>query len=259
MIASPMRFTTLAPDAVEKILPVMADPQVAAASGTVMPRRVRTLWERGRYVEYLFVFAFYKTTQDYYGQPFIASGCFAIYRSSVLFEVGGWATRTIAEDMDLTWSIYDRGYRVGFVPEAISYPIEPPDFNFMRRQLGRWNRGFVQNVLLHRRTILRQPFLRSIVAIALWDSVVASLAYLLLLPYLAITLSPWWLIGYVIDLPAMMVPILVPAARRSELRKALASIPGFFVLRWVNAIFILHAFWMELVMRRRLTVFEKGH
>ena len=43
--------TTLAPDAVEKLLAAMVDPRVAAACGFVLPRHVRTMWERGRYVE----------------------------------------------------------------------------------------------------------------------------------------------------------------------------------------------------------------
>jgi biofilm PGA synthesis N-glycosyltransferase PgaC len=251
--------TILAPDAVEKILVPMADPQVAAACGYVVPRYVRTIWERGRYIEYLFAFAFYKSTQEFYGQPFIASGCFALYRSRVLFEMNGWPTRTVAEDMDLTWAIYDRGERVRFVPDAISFPIEPRSLTFLRRQLRRWNHGFVQNVIVHRDTIMRQPFLRSAVAVALWDAAIASLAFLLLLPAMAITISPWWLLGYLIDLPPILVPVLMSAAARREVGLALRSIPGFLVMRWVNAISILRALFSELVVRRRLDVFEKGH
>jgi poly-beta-1,6-N-acetyl-D-glucosamine synthase len=251
--------TILAPDAVEKILVPMADPQVTAACGYVVPRYIRTIWERGRYIEYLFAFAFYKSTQEFYGQPFIASGCFAIYRSRVLFELNGWPTRTVAEDMDLTWAIYDRGERVRFVADAISFPIEPRNFTFLCRQLRRWNHGFVQNVIVHRDTIMRQPFLRSAVAVALWDAAIASLAFLLLLPAMAVTISPWWLLGYLIDLPPILVPVLISAAARREVGQALRSIPGFLVMRWVNAVSILRALFSELVVRRRLHVFEKGH
>jgi cellulose synthase/poly-beta-1,6-N-acetylglucosamine synthase-like glycosyltransferase len=66
--------TTLAPDALEKLLPALANPEVAAACGMVLPRLTRTLWERGRYVEYLFAFTFYKRVQDAYGAPLISSG-----------------------------------------------------------------------------------------------------------------------------------------------------------------------------------------
>ncbi len=251
--------TILAPDAVEKILPPMEDRTVAAACGYVVPRYVRTIWERGRYIEYLFAFAFYKSTQEFYGQPFIASGCFAIYRTSVLLEMNGWPTRTVAEDMDMTWALYDRGHGVRFVADAISFPIEPRNLGFLRRQLRRWNHGFVQNIIVHRETIMRQPFLRSAVTVALWDAAIASLAFLFLLPAMAIAISPWWLLGYLIDLPPILVPVLMSAAARGEIGLALRSIPGFLVMRWVNALSILRALFVELVARRRLHVFEKGH
>jgi hypothetical protein len=41
--------------------------------------------------------------------------------------------------------------------------------------------------------------------------------------------------------------------------EVLASVPAFFVLRTVNSVFILEALWSELVMRRPLLVYEKGH
>jgi hypothetical protein len=43
------------------------------------------------------------------------------------------------------------------------------------------------------------------------------------------------------------------------MRRALASLPAFFVLRTVNAVYFLKATWMELVMKRSFTTYEKGH
>ncbi|MBI2616029.1 MAG: glycosyltransferase [Gemmatimonadetes bacterium] len=252
--------TTLAPDAIERLLPAFQDPRVAAACGFVLPRRVRSVWERGRYIEYLFAFTFYKQVQDYYGKPLISSGCFSMYRTEALRQLGGWSNRTLAEDMDLTWSFYRDGLGVRFVPEAVSYPIEPHNFTFLSRQLRRWSHGFVQNVKLHWKDVLNVPFLRSSVAVAFWDALVASLVYLLLLPVLAVVLeAPWLLLGYVIDVPAVMVPVLAGAIPRRELARALGSLPAFFVLRTVNGAFFLRAAWAELLAGRPLRVYEKGH
>lgn len=252
--------TTLAPDAVEKLLLCMAEPSVAAACGFVIPRHVRTLWERGRYVEYLFAFTFYKQVQDFYDRPLIASGCFSMYRTDVLRGHGGWPRTTLAEDMDLTWRMHQAGQPVRFVPEAVSYPIEPADFHFMSKQLRRWSHGFVQNVRLHWRGLLRVPYLRSAVAVAAWDAIVASVVFLLLLPVLAVVLGqPLLLLAYFIDVPALLVPLLVGAIPRGEVRRALASLPAFFVLRTVNALFFVRAAFAEWVLRRPLLVYEKGH
>jgi poly-beta-1,6-N-acetyl-D-glucosamine synthase len=252
--------TTLAPDAIELLRGAFDDTNVAAACGFVLPRHVRTLWERGRYVEYLFAFSFYKQIQDFYGKPTISSGCFSMYRTGDLRSVGGWSNRTLAEDMDLTWSFHQLGRGVRFVPEAISYPIEPHNFGFMRSQLKRWSHGFVQNVRLHGRGVMRVPFLRFSVAAAVWDATIATAAYFVVLPLLTLLIGqPWPLLGYLIDVPAIVVPVIAGARKRGEVRKALASLPAFFVLRMVNALFFAEAFWSEVVRRRRLDVYEKGH
>jgi biofilm PGA synthesis N-glycosyltransferase PgaC len=251
--------TVLAADAVEKLLPALDDPEVAAACGFVTPRHVRSVWERGRYVEYLLAFGFFKRIQDHYGKPLISSGCFSVYRSAELRRAGGWSDRTMAEDMDLTWTLYARERGVRFVPEAVAYPIEPHDFGFLGKQLRRWSHGFVQNVKLHRGPILELGYLRSIVAVGFWDAVLASLAYLLVIPLLAVLATPLFLLAYLVDAPFVLVPVLWQAAERGEVRRALASFPSFFVLRIVNGVFMLRALWSELVLRRPLLVYEKGH
>jgi biofilm PGA synthesis N-glycosyltransferase PgaC len=252
--------TALAPDAVERMRAIFRDRNVSAACGFVLPRRVSTLWERGRYIEYLFAFTFYKQVQDYYKKPLICSGCFSMYRTDVLRQHGGWPSRTLAEDMDLTWTMHGANRTVRFVPEAVGYPLEPHNFEFIRRQLRRWSHGFVQNVGLHWRSLLDVPYLRSAVAVALWDAVIASTIFLFILPLLAVVLrNPWFLLGYVIDLPALLIPVLAGAIPRGESRRAVASLPAFFVLRTVNAFYFLEAVWSEWARGRRFNVYEKGH
>src|SRR5437870_3394718 len=252
--------TVLAADAIERLLPAFGQRGVAAACGFVLPQRVRSVWERGRYIEYLFAFTFYKQVQEYYGKPLISSGCFSMYRTAILRAQGGWSNRTLAEDMDLTWSLYQAGYEVRFVPKAVCYPIEPRTFRLMGTQLQRWSHGFVQNVRLHWRDLLAVPYLRSAVAVAFWDATVAAALYLIALPALALLLaSPWVLLGYVIDAPAVLVPVLAGAVPRREVGRALASVPAFFLLRTVNAVFFLRAVCAELLLGRPLRHYKKGH
>lgn len=252
--------TTLAPDAIERLVAAFRDPAIAAACGFVVPRHVGSVWERGRYIEYLFAFTFYKQVQDCYGTPLIASGCFSAYRTEILKAQGGWQTRTLAEDMDLTWSLYQDGHGVRFVPEARCYPIEPHNWDFLSKQLKRWSHGFVQNVSLHWRGLLDVPYLRSAVAVSIWDATLAATLYLIALPLLALfTLNPLWLLGYLLDLPAVLVPVLVAAVPRREVGRALASMPAFVIVRAVNAFFFLRAVFVEWVLRRPFHTYEKGH
>jgi cellulose synthase/poly-beta-1,6-N-acetylglucosamine synthase-like glycosyltransferase len=252
--------TTLAVNAIEKLMVAFDEPEVAAACGFVVPRTVDTIWERGRYIEYLFAFSFYKPIQDYFAKPLISSGCFSLYRTDTLKENNGWSMRTLAEDMDLTWSYYIKGYRVRFIPEAVCYPIEPHNFLFLKKQLKRWSHGFIQNVRLHWHDIRTIEYLNYTVTIALWDAVVASLVYMIVLPVLSVLfLNPIFLLGYVIDIPAVLVPTFMVAFRRKEVFRLLASLPAFFILRAVNSIFLLEAIWSEIVLKRTFKVYEKGH
>jgi poly-beta-1,6-N-acetyl-D-glucosamine synthase len=252
--------STLTPTTVAELRAALAeDESITAACTFVVPRHRRTLWERGRYVEYLYAFGHGKQVQDIYGRPLISSGCCSMYRTEWLIQVGGWSTRTLAEDMDLTWTIYRLGGRVRFVPTAMCEPIEPDSMAMMLTQLKRWSHGFIQNVRVHRRGILKIPLLRSIIAVAFWDGVVSSLFYLIVLPVLAVLYGPWVLLGYVIDLPAIAVPVLYAGYKRGEFFHALASLPAFFVLRLVNAYAMLRALFQEVVLGRTFDVYEKGH
>jgi poly-beta-1,6-N-acetyl-D-glucosamine synthase len=252
--------TTLEDDALEKVLGALRQgPDVAAACGIVVPRKVRTIWERGRYVEYLLAFNFYKPIQDYYTKPLISSGCFSIYRTDALRDEGGWQTRTVAEDMDLTWTFYQQDKKVRFVPQAVCYPIEPEDFGLMRKQLRRWSHGFVQNIRLHWKGVLHVGVLRSLVAIGFVDAVIASVIFLFVIPLLSVLYSPYYLLGYAIDGPALLIPVLAGAHARGESAQALLSYPAFFLLRLFNGAFFLKALCMELSGRSPLTVYEKGH
>ena len=52
--------TILASDAVQSLFEAVRNSDVAAACGYVLPRYVKSVWERGRYIEYLFAFSFFQ-------------------------------------------------------------------------------------------------------------------------------------------------------------------------------------------------------
>ena len=130
----------------------------------------------------------------------------------------------------------------------------------MSKQLKRWSHGFVQNVRLHWGTVRNIGYLNYMITVLMWDGVIAAIAYLILLPLLTIIFrNPLFLIGYVIDIPAVLVPTFFVAYRRREIFRLLTSIPSFLVLRTVNGIFMLKAIWNEVVLKNTFKTYEKGH
>jgi cellulose synthase/poly-beta-1,6-N-acetylglucosamine synthase-like glycosyltransferase len=252
--------TVLAPDALQQIVTTAEEENAGAACGLVLPQRIRTLWERARFIEYLLAFGVIKPVQDWYRCPMVASGCFALYRTKLIKALGGFPTETVGEDLDLTWRLYEAGESIKYVSHAICYPVEPPNLHFMHRQLTRWSHGFVQNVRLHGRHILAVPMLRSFVIIASLDAFLAGLLYLVLMPLLAVAYGWRYLVGvYLADLLLMAIPVLWMGHRLGLLPQALASLPYVFILRWLNVYYFWRAAALEWVLKRPLRAFEKGH
>jgi hypothetical protein len=83
-------------------------------------------------------------------------------------------------------------------------------------------------------------------------------ATLFLLPVLAIFISPWYALGYVVDFPVVAIPVLAGAWQRGEVRRAIICLPCYFALRLANCWFMLRAMVQE-ARGHRLAVYEKGH
>jgi cellulose synthase/poly-beta-1,6-N-acetylglucosamine synthase-like glycosyltransferase len=251
--------TALCENALEEMVNIMEDDDVAAGCSFVLPGKIETVWERGRFIEYLFAFTFYKEVQEWYGKPLICSGCFSIYRTDILKKFGGWPTRTLAEDMDLTWSYYAIGEKVKFTGRAFCYPLEPHNLKFLGKQLKRWSHGFVQNVILHWRELLRIPTLREQVFVGLTDAIVTGILYFIFMP-LFLVLNPTLLVYlFVSDWIFITVPVLWKGYELKLLRKSLTSLPFFFVLRVVNSIYFFKALVSELIFNKSFRKYEKGH
>lgn len=68
---------------------------------------------------------------------------FAVHRE-VLERLGGWNTSTIAEDAEFAAQCAAAGYRVQWVPEAVTYDEAPTQFALSLRQRKRWCSGVMQ-------------------------------------------------------------------------------------------------------------------
>lgn len=251
--------TLLAPDAVERLLAAMDDPAVVAASGLVLPRFFNTVWERARHVEYLLTCLFVKPVESRARGLVVISGCFAAFRTGPLRRYGGWPSRSLAEDMDLTWTFLRNGHEVRHVSDAVCYVIDPPDFTLFVRQLRRWSHGFLQNLRAHWPDVLEQPYLRSIVVVTLCSRLLDFAAIWLVLPLLVLLVHPLFLLLLLMELP-LAAAVLVPIGlERGELGRVLVNLPCRFVAQLVRSVVFAAAAWQELVLRRPLTVFQKGH
>ncbi|GAA2611376.1 glycosyltransferase family 2 protein [Actinomadura fulvescens] len=260
--------TVLAPDYVERLKPAFDDPDVVIAAGNVQTRFTRTIWERGRSIEYLFGFHFHRPIQAGAASPMVCSGCCSAFRRETLVAFGGFPERTIVEDMDVTWSWQIGGRKAVYVSDAVAWAADPETLTYLRKQVWRWMAGFFQNVRLHLRPMARRkPMLALWVVLAVLEILLAPLWWTTPLVLTLVWQLPaaetlaWWLGAELL----LFIPTLVYAAHRRRLSvlRVLANIPFAYPTRAVNTYYAWKGLLVELILvplglAKTLTVYEKG-
>jgi glycosyltransferase involved in cell wall biosynthesis len=260
--------TVIAANYVERIKRPFEDPRVAIAAGNVQTKVTRTVTERGRSIEYLYGFHFYRPIQNRAGAPVVCSGCCAAFRRELLVASGGFPERTIVEDFDWTATQQIAGNKAVYVAGAEAFAADPETVHYLRKQMNRWMSGFFQNMRIH-----FWPAWRHKPVLAFWYSL--AIAEILLLPL-------WWssplLWVYVWHDPvikmlewglflqlAINVPVLMYAAARRRVNplRVLVNLPLVYVNWAVNTFYAWKGMIVELVLvplgvAQGLTVYEKG-
>ena len=92
----------------------------------------------------------------------IISGAFGVFRRDLVVEVGGYATDTVGEDMELVVRLHRLcrekkiPYTIGFVPDPVAWTECPATLTVLGRQRDRWQRGLIETLWRHR-TMLFNP------------------------------------------------------------------------------------------------------
>jgi len=87
--------------------------------------------------------------------PFNGSG--GVWRVRAIQASGGWLSRTLTEDLDLSYRAQLAGWRALYLPQ-VAVPGElPPQLAAYRQQQARWAQGDIQCLLIFARTLWRAP------------------------------------------------------------------------------------------------------
>lgn len=251
--------TTLHPRAVEHLMRDLGS-GFDATHGAVLPASDRGIWSRGRMLEYAAAIRYYKRVQQMLGRILVLSGCILAVRTDALRAAGGFQSRTMVEDLDLTWTMHQLGLRIGYTPRAIAYPIEPANWRQYKAQMRRWTRGFFQTIGVHASALHRSKSLALLVLATLWDVITTPLIGLVLLIAAAVSTVPGPLVttylAWTVAWTALAVGV---AATVIGIGPALRAAPSSVVLGAFNGYFYLEAFTSEWILRRRLSTWVKGH
>lgn len=64
-----------------------------------------------------------------------------IIRKEIIEMIGGWDDKAIAEDTEISFRIYRMGYKIKFMPYAVTWEQEPQTLKIWLKQRTRWAKG----------------------------------------------------------------------------------------------------------------------
>ena len=94
--------------------------------------------------------------RDHLGLFIPFTGSCQFIRAQVLREFGGWDESSLAEDVELSVRLVEKGHRVRFCREGISLQETPSRISELFRQRSRWYRGYMETAIKYG-SLLRNP------------------------------------------------------------------------------------------------------
>ena len=98
----------------------------------------RRLWEENR-----IFYSLIQPGRDTWNASFFCGSC-GVIRRSALEAIGGFATKTIIEDMETTIELHRRGWKTGYHRETLAYGLAPGAAGAYHVQRLRWGQGAMQ-------------------------------------------------------------------------------------------------------------------
>lgn len=143
-----------------KLVNAFIDPEVGAVMGRVMPVNTQNSG-LPRLLELERAGGYQVGQQARYSCDFIVQygGTVGGFRKSLALALGGFDPAVLAEDTDLTFQLYIRGYQVAYANRAECYEESPETFDARFNQVRRWACGHTQVMLRQWWPLLRTPFL----------------------------------------------------------------------------------------------------
>lgn len=152
--------TVIGPGCLETAMRHFADPDVGCVGGMPMPAQERTWIDKCRLIEVYMRHGFFQVSLDGYQGVMGIPGMFAVYRRSLLLEIGGMVQGMNGEDTDICMRLTAAGYRSVADPKAVYYSETPASYAHLREQRTRWFRSIYhlsarnRAMLLDRRTMV---------------------------------------------------------------------------------------------------------
>jgi cellulose synthase/poly-beta-1,6-N-acetylglucosamine synthase-like glycosyltransferase/peptidoglycan/xylan/chitin deacetylase (PgdA/CDA1 family)/spore germination protein YaaH len=145
--------THLQSDTLRLLVQPLLDDRVAAVSGHAKVGNLRSFIARCQSLEYTCGFNLDRRAYDRWNCITVVPGAISALRRSAIADSGGLSLDTLAEDTDLTLSLYHGENRIVYTPDAIAWTEAPETLRTLARQRFRWAYGTLQCLWKHREKV----------------------------------------------------------------------------------------------------------
>ncbi len=179
-------------DVLLKAITYFEDPSVGAVQGTtcIVNEDENMLTKFASYEETVWL-KNYLQGKDALGLFVPLTGSCQFIRKDVVLEVGPWDEKALAEDLEMSARITEKGYDVRYAPDVISWQEAPSNVTQMVRQRIRWFRGYMEVALKYGR------FLRKLRRKTL-DAEITLMGPFLLASFILCYLAPFYITFYTV-------------------------------------------------------------
>lgn len=192
------------------LAPMLQSEHIGAVTGNPRIRTRTSLLGRMQVGEFSSIIGLIKRTQQLIGPLFTLSGVLAMFRRRAVIDAGFWSPDVMTEDIDMSWKLQLRGWRLRFEPRALCWILMPETLWGLWRQRLRWAMGGIQTMLRYSAQVLRPahwrlwPIYLEYMVSVLWAyAMVFALAMALLAP--ALPVHSGWRAGLALEWQGLLL------------------------------------------------------
>ncbi|MEK6829995.1 MAG: glycosyltransferase [Nanoarchaeota archaeon] len=212
-------------DALSKAVGFFNDQRVAGVTALILSKNRKNAIEKLQSLEYK-VIAFTRKLLGFLEAIYVTPGPMAIYRKKLFDEIGGFDEENITEDIEITWNLISRGYRVEMSMSSKILTVVPNNIKQWYRQRVRWNIGGMQTIGKYKRLFLKKGSLGSFILpffVLSWIIGVVGLAIL------AYNFGRRIFVNYLSTLYSVEAQIAILRLREINLTPSILSFYGIFL------------------------------
>lgn len=230
---------------VERVEIAFKDRQVMAFAGYVKSLR-HNLLTACRELDYIIAQNVHKQAQSHINYLYVIPGCAGAFRTRIFKKEISFDHDTVTEDLDFTYKLHERNYKIVYDRKAIVYTQDPANFKDYIRQLRRWYGGGWQNLLKHRDLVLNRPQASLEITLVYLEGLLFPTA-LFVMPFINIS---QYLSLFIVYLIATTI-FSIYGSLHSKRKDLLMALPLMPFMVYLQSYIFLEQFVKEVILRRK--------